>query len=91
MIVKRFITQNKVVYFTTNQQKEIIQKATKRLRNVIQTILELYTEPKKKDKTDLKTKKIVNQQTLQRNNTKPTETTEMLVSFIQRFFLLILH
>lgn len=64
MIVKRFITQNKVVYFTTNQQKEIIQKATKRLRKVIQTILELYTQPKKKDKTDLKTK-----------NSKPTNIT----------------
>lgn len=32
MIVKRFITQNKVVYFIMNQQKEIIQKQTKRLR-----------------------------------------------------------
>lgn len=61
MIVKRFITQNKVVYFTTNQQKEIIQKATKRLRKVIQTILELYTEPKKKIKQIKKQK-----------NSKPT-------------------
>lgn len=47
MIVERLITQNNVVYFTTNLQKEIIQEATKQLQKVIQTILELYTEPKR--------------------------------------------
>lgn len=63
MIVERLITQNKVVYFTTNLQKEIIQKATKRLRKVIHKLFWKYT-PNQQKKTKITVK-----------NSKPTNVT----------------